>query len=372
MNVAILADNLTFGGVNRYCLDLTEGLKAYPDVKVSLLALPDQSAGWLRHEADVRGVQIQILPMRSTFDVRVVQQLRTWLAEQRVDVLHSQDYRSNAVARLAVRLGRLPTRLVCTMHGMHYFPAVSLRLRLFFALDYLSMYASDRIIAVSKDTYRQLTKWGMRGRTRLIHNGAVIPRLVDAAAQRASRQALGIPPDAKTAIFIGRLTHQKGPGALADVARRTLSAMDNVVFLIVGDGPLMSNLQESLQDLFPRVVFLGYQRDVTPFYNAADVLLLPSRYEGLPMTLVEAFAHGVPAVASNVGGIPEVIQDGANGFMCDPMRPDHMCERISQLLRDDTLRQRFGAHARGTVEANFSLERMSAETYRLYRELEPP
>ena len=334
MNVAILADNLAFGGVNRYCLDLTEGLMANPDVTVSLLALPDQSAGWLRQEAGVRGVQIQVLPMRSKFDVRVVQQLRTWLVEQRVDVLHSQDYRSNATARLAVRLGRLPTGLVCTMHGMHYFPAVSLRLRLFFALDYLSMSASDRIIAVSEDTYRQLTKWGMRGRTRLIHNGAVIPRLVDAAAQRASRQALGIPPNAKIVIFIGRLAYEKGPDVLADVARRTLSAMDNVVFFIVGDGPLMSRLQEDMHGLFPRVGFWGYQRDVTPFYTAADVLLLPSRYEGLPMTLVEAFAHGVPAVASNVGGIPEVIQDGVNGFLCDPMRPDHMCERLLQLLKD--------------------------------------
>ena len=370
MNIAILADNLTFGGVNRYCLDLAEGLAVFPDVKVSLLALPDRSDGWLRQEADMRGVPLHVLPMRGVFDGQVVRQLRHWLADRHVDILHTQDYRGNIIARLAVRGGRVPTRLVCTMHGAHYFPAASARLRLYFTLNYLTMFVSDRIIAVSQGTYGQLARRGLKNKTQVIHNGTPIPQPLDLAGRLASRQALGIPPDAKVFIFVGRLVHQKGPAALINVARRTLSANANAIFLIIGDGPFLPAIKEHLQDLSPQVRFWGFQRDVTPFYSAADVLFLPSRYEGLPMTLIEAFARGVPAVASNVGGIPEVVDDGVNGFLCDPLAFDQMSERLLRLLDDGTLRQRLGDQACRTAQDSFSLEQMCRKTYALYLQLD--
>ena len=370
MNIAILADNLTFGGVNRYCLDLAEGLAAFPDVQVSLLALPDHSDGWLRQEAAARGVPLHVLPMRGVFDGRVIPQLRQWLADHSVDILHTQDYRGNIIARLAVRGGRLPIRLVCTMHGAHYFPAATARLRLYFTLNYLTMFLSDRIIAVSEETRKPLTSWGVRGKTQVIHNGTPIPPPVDLAHRLANRQALDIPPHAKVILFVGRLAHQKNPEAMINVARQTLSARADAVFLVVGDGPFLPAMQEQLQDLSPRVRFLGFQRDVTPFYTAADVLFLPSRYEGLPMTLIEAFARGVPAVGSTVGGIPEVVVDGVNGFLCDPLAYGQMGERLLRLAEDDTLRQHLGDQARRTALESFSLEQMCRETYGLYKQYE--
>lgn len=368
MNIAILADNLTFGGVNRYCLDLFKGLQTFPDVQVSLLALPDHSDGWLRQETDARGVPLHVLPMRSVFDPQVIRHLRQWIIDHHVDVLHTQDYRANIIARLAVRGGRLPTRLVCTMHGAHYFPAATARLRLYFTLNYLTMFLSDRIIAVSEETRKPLTPWGVRGKTQVIHNGTPIPSPVDLAHRLANRQALDIPPHAKVILFVGRLAHQKNPEALINVTRQTLSARADAVFLVVGDGPFLPAMQDQLQDLSPRVRFLGFQRDVTPFYTAADVLFLPSRYEGLPMTLIEAFARGVPAVASTVGGIPEVVVDGVNGFLCDPLDFEQMGERLLQLLDDDALRKCFGDQAHRTAEESFSLDQMCRETYDLYRQ----
>lgn len=370
MNIAILADNLICGGVNRYCLDLAESLMAYPDVRVSLLALPDQSAGWLLHAAEARGASVQALPMRGPLDLSVIGRLRRWLWERQVDILHSQSYRSNLIARLAVRGGRLRTRLVCTVHGIYPFAVAPLRLRLFYALDYLSMPMSDRIIAVSAATRTQLAGWRLAAQ--VIRNGTVLPPLADWEARRASRQALGIAPDARVVLFVGRLAPEKGPDVLADVARMVTAALENAIFLIVGDGPSMLALRRRLQDASPRVILAGQHGDVTPFYRAADVLFLPSRSEGLPMTLIEAFAHGLPAVASRVGGIPEVVQEGVNGFLCDADQPAQMCERLERVLSDDALRREMGVQARRTVETDFTVERMSAETYRLYRELEHP
>jgi glycosyltransferase involved in cell wall biosynthesis len=369
LNIALFADNLVFGGVNRYCLDLAEGLKAYPDVRVSLLALPDQSAGWLLHAAEARGASVQALPMRGAFDLSVIRRLRCWLWENQAHILHSQGYRSNLIARLAVRGGRLRTGLVCTVHGIYPFTAASLRLRLFYALDYLTMPMSDRIIAVSAATRTQLARWGLAAQ--VIRNGTALPPLADGDARRASRLALGIAPDARVVLFVGRLAPEKGPDVLIDVAHKVLAARANAIFLIVGDGPAMPALQNRLRGAFPRVILAGQHGDVTPFYRAADVLVLPSRSEGLPMTLIEAFAHGLPAVASRVGGIPEVVQDGVNGFLCDADQPAQMCERLENILSDDALRRAMGVQARRTVETDFTVERMSAETYHLYRELEP-
>lgn len=368
MKVALLADNLTFGGVNRYCLDLAVELQTYPDVSLSLLALPDQSTGWLLQAAQRLGMPVQVLPMQNTFDLQVVGELRARLTEQKIEILHTQDYRGNIISRLAVRAGRLPIKLVATKHGLHYFPAASPRLRLFFMMDYFSMFMSNRIIAVSKDTGKDVARWRVGEKVRVIHNGRTIPSLVTPQTRQSSRAALGIPHKAKVVVFVGRLTHQKGIDALIDVALSTTAAMEDVVFLLVGDGPCMPDMQARVSDS-SQIRLMGQQADVTPFYTAADVLFLPSRYEGLPMVLVEAFAHAVTAVASSVGGIPEVIVDGVNGFLCPPTDLDMMRERIMQLLNNDALRLAFGEQARHTAETSFSLEKMGRETYNLYRQL---
>jgi glycosyltransferase involved in cell wall biosynthesis len=158
---------------------------------------------------------------------------------------------------------------------------------------------------------------------------------------------------------------------LAEVIRKTLAGRDDVLFLVVGSGDLAAELESCAQEFGSRVMLTGPQRDVTPFYAVADVLFLPSRTEGLPLVLLEAFAHGVPVVASNVGGVPEVVEDGINGFLCDAKDTAQMHERLVQLLGDIALRRSFGVQARSTAEARFSLDRMILETCQVYRSLVP-
>ncbi len=372
MNIALLADNCAFGGINRYCLDLAEGLRAYPDANVSLLALEDRRNQWLPQEAAARGAPIQVLPMRSVFDLQVIQTLRQLLIERQVDVLHSQGYRSNMIARLAVRLARLPTKLICTVHGVYHFSEEPLRTRLYFVLDYLLLPTADRLIAVSEATRRKLARWGLSSKMQVIRNGTAIPPPVDLQSRRAGRQTLGIPSDARVVIFVGRLHPQKGIPTLVEVMRQTLSTMSDVFFLVVGDGPLMPDLQICAQEFGARMRLTGSQRDVAPFYAMADVVFLPSHTEGLPMVLIEAFAHGLPVVASDVDGIPEVVQDGTDGFLCHPTDAARMHERLVQLLEADALRKSFGVRARNTAETSFSLDHMVTATYQVYRSLVRP
>jgi glycosyltransferase involved in cell wall biosynthesis len=307
--------------------------------------------------------------MRSSFDVRVIPQLRRLLIERRVDILHSQGYRSNLVARLAVRLGRLPPKLLNTVHGIHHFPSASPASRLYYLLDYLTTHTADRVIAVSRATLEWLARWGLRSKMLVIHNGTALPPAVDLQARQTSRRKLGLAVSGKVVLFVGRLSPHKGIVSLLEIARKTLAGRADVLFLIVGDGELMAEVAKCAQASGGRMILAGQQTDLAPYYAAADVLILPSCTEGLPMVLLEACAWGLPAVASNVGGVPEVVTDGVNGFLCDSSSVSHMQQRVVQLLDDDVLRRNFGAQARSTIAANFSLERMTRATWQVYRSL---
>lgn len=367
VNIVLLADNLMFGGVNRYCLDLAVGLRAYADVTVSLLALGDRNPPWLLRAAAQCGVPVEVLPMRHAFDWQVIPVLRRLLCKRRVDILHSQSYRSSVSARLAVRVAGAPVRLVCTVHGAYQFKAATIRLRLFFGLDYLTLRWCDHIIPVSAATGRQIAPYCGGKPMTVIHNGVRLPDVPPMSARSAARRALSIPDQAWVVTFVGRLSPEKGVETLVDVARLTLSRTTDIVFLVVGDGAMRADI-EGLARLFAdRVFFVGAQQETSAFYQASDLLLLPSPMEGLPMVLLEAMAYGVPAIASNVGGIPEVISDGRNGFLTGPGNVEEIYQHIIQLRDDEPLRRAMTEQARATVANNFSLARMAGRTYQVYR-----
>jgi glycosyltransferase involved in cell wall biosynthesis len=363
MRIALLTEDLAFGGINRYCLDLAKGLRAYPEIRCDLAALDSAGDDWLLQEARANGVAVQVLPMGS------IRSLRDLLRENAIDILHSQGYRSNISSRIAVSTRRQETKVVCTVHGAYCFAVASWRSRLYYTADYLSMFSSHRVIAVSTATQRQVARWARGARPAMIHNGTAIPALPGKEERMACRRALGLSEQAKVVCFVGRLSPQKGIAALIDVAHTTTGIAPEVVFVIVGDGELRPEVESCSSSLGAQMLFVGSQHDVRPFYAAADALLLPSRSEGLPMTLIEAFAHGLPAVASDVGGIPEVLVDEHNGFLCKSSDSTLMSQRLLQLLHDDNLRTRLGANARKTVETDYSLSSMVEATYRIYQSL---
>lgn len=361
MRILLLAENLAFGGIGRYCVDLADGLRAYPDVHCDLLALSSAGDDWLLQETRAKGLDIEVLPPSS------IRSFRNILVNRGIDLVHSQGYRSNIMSRLALRLGGSCAKAVCTVHGAYHFATAPWRSRFYYLADYLTMRLSDWVIAVSVVTRRQVARWVRKDRLIMIHNGTALPELSNKTGKLIFRQALGLPEQAKVACFVGRLSHQKGIPALIDIVRRTTETMPEVIFVIVGDGPLRREVESCAREIGAQLHFVGSQHHVQPFYLASDILLLPSRTEGLPMTLIEAFAYGLPAIASNVGGIPEVVIDGYNGFLCESTDTVLMSQQLVHLLRDDDLRARFAANARKTVETHFSLSSMVEATYRVYQ-----
>lgn len=186
--------------------------------------------------------------------------------------------------------------------------------------------------------------------------------------RRESRAKLGLPPEAPVIAGVGRLNPQKNFSLFLEIAAALSAEMPGVRFLLAGEGPEEPLLREQASTLgiADRVVFAGYVSDTRLVYSASDILLMPSRFEGLPMTLLEAMAMGLPVVASNLDGIAEVITDACEGFLAEPGHAPAFTSRILQLLHDPSLASRITASARATIETNHSVEKMTSAVEAIY------
>ena len=183
-----------------------------------------------------------------------------------------------------------------------------------------------------------------------------------------ARAQLGLPAGSRIVAGVGRLNPQKNFALFLDIAAQLAPRFPALHFLLAGDGPEEQMLREkaSALGIANRVTFSGYVADTRLVYLAADVLLMPSRYEGLPMTLLEAMAMGLPVVASKLDGIAEVIGDGAEGFLVPSDDAALFVERTAALLADAELSSRISKNARAKIEASFSVERMTSAVEDIY------
>jgi glycosyltransferase involved in cell wall biosynthesis len=184
------------------------------------------------------------------------------------------------------------------------------------------------------------------------------------------RKTLGITPHQKVVLNVSCLKPQKAPEDFVEVAARVAPQESDAVFLLVGDGILRPKVESAAlrHGLGDRFRLLGWRRDVPQLLKAADVLVLTSRWEGLPRVLPQAMAAGIPAVATAVDGSPEAIEDGINGFLVQPGDVEGMAERILRLLGDPLLRDRMGREGQKRV-GEFDIDLMVRQQEELYEEL---
>ncbi len=176
--------------------------------------------------------------------------------------------------------------------------------------------------------------------------------------------AIEAPPDNLVVGFFGRFAEEKCPLTFVDVAH-ALRERDDIYWVMTGGGPQYEKVKDKIGrlGLEKKIYAPGFVEDVRPFLLRTDVVTIPSRIEGIPIILMEALAMGIPVVASRVGGIPSVINDGQNGFLCEPGDVDGFAEKIKLLRSDRSLRLRMGKNARAYAENHFDVTTMN-EAYR--------
>jgi glycosyltransferase involved in cell wall biosynthesis len=243
--------------------------------------------------------------------------------------------------------------------------------RLLLALDRFSNRFASHIVAVSASCRDFLiTRESIPANdVTLVPNAIDLRRFSPASARRdMARLELGLPASTRVVAGVGRLNPQKNFALFLDIAAQLAPRFPDLHFLLAGDGPEEKMLREKAAALgiADRVTFSGYVADTRLVYLAADVLLMPSRYEGLPMTLLEAMAMGLPVVASQLDGIAEVIGDGREGFLVPSDDASLFVERTAALLQDAELSSRIAQNARAKIEASFSVERMTSAVEEIY------
>jgi len=360
--VEVLATG-TNGGAQEHLFSLATRIDA-SRYDVTVVAL---SAG-----SGVRKLQkagVAVLVIDDPDDTIAVGALAAHLAEVRADVVHAHMYRAETVAtRAVIALGEAGQRrpyLVATIH--------SSRIRSIEDQDHLRALTPymNRLIAVSKAIERKLLD---EQRTAvpvtLIYNGVDLDRYDQQEACCTLPEEYGMEPGSQIVGVVARLEPEKGHPTLLEAWPAVLRAVPDAYLLIVGEGSRRDALEAQARELriAHRVVFTGRRDDVPAVTAALDVAVLPSYREAQGMVILEAMALSRPVVASNVGGIPEMIEDGVTGLLVPPRDPGALAAAIVRLLTNHPLADTLGRAGHDMVHDNFCIELMVGAIESIYDE----
>jgi glycosyltransferase involved in cell wall biosynthesis len=372
---------LNMGGPALHVAYLTAGLadRGYRTTLVAgELSRGEESMAFV---ADRLGVQVatvselgrEISPLR---DAVATVRLARLIREQRPHILHTHTAKAGALGRVAALLAGRSARplVVHTFHGhvlRGYFGPV--RARVFKLVETLLARSTDALVAVSPQVRDDLVALGVAPREKfaIVRLGIELGARVDGADREASRRLLGVPPERFVVGWIGRMTGVKRTGDVLLALRELRARGVDATLCMVGDGPDREAVEEQAYRLgiARHCLYLGYQEVVAGWYAALDALVLPSANEGTPVSAIEALATGRPVVATRVGGVPDVIREGEDGFLVEVGDVEALAERLARLASDPGLRARMGAGARTRVVARYSVDRLVDDVDRLYRAL---
>lgn len=319
---------------------------------------------WTRFRA--LGVPVHSLSPHKFFPLYIWNLLRL-LIGGKYHVVHCHLIASNLVAKPLAALLGVPVRLNHDQANDEYRYRDKTRL----ALDAFTNRFSTHICAVSASIVEFLVKHERvpRERVSLVHNAIDLRRFAPSRERRADlRREWKLPPDARIVAGVGRLNYQKNFPLFLEVAAEIARSHPDVVFVIAGTGPEERALREKAG---ANVRFLGFVADTAPLYDAVDFLLMPSRFEGLPMALLEAMAMRVPVIASRLDGIAEVITHEVDGLLAAPGAKDEFVTHLRTLLDHPERAESLAESAFQKVTRDFSAERMTREVEALYARFLP-
>jgi glycosyltransferase involved in cell wall biosynthesis len=332
------------------------------------LAAPGRLLSALR--SDLEGVEIEMAAVsaHSWLAFREVVKLARFVRRLRPDVVNPHLFRSTLVAApLARALG--VGRVVETYHGREAWRRGPLKGT--FVVDRLVTRCVDRVIAVSaaaRDFLVQ-TKRIPREKVVVVPNGRDLSRFQPGLEGSSIRSDFGLRPDQPVLGIVGRLEPQKGHALALRALRRVVDVRPDVTLLIVGDGSLRDSLHGLTEELGlgSHVRFVGYRSDVPSVLNSVDMLVLPSLYEGMPLTAIEAMAMARPVVATRVDGTAEVVDDGVTGRLVPVGDTEALADAILSLLMQPELAASYGSAGRQRALAHFDLSTQVARTASLYK-----
>ncbi|WP_425374305.1 glycosyltransferase [Lichenihabitans psoromatis] len=356
-SICLATDSLEPSGVGEHMLALAGALKRDYDV---VLACPPSPGGRILLDRGARlGVGLRLLPPDEAAMI-------DWFHQDGIALLHVHagiGWEGHALAAMG-RAAGIPA-VVRTEHLPDMITDAAQR-----HLHRDGIALVDRIVCVSEASARSYRDVGVpNDRLAVIRNGHD-PRTAT-RSRAAVRADLGLSAQLPMLLTAARFTAQKDHATLIEAVPAVLARFPDACFVLAGSGPLEATIamQIAAQNLSASVRLLGQRDDIPDLLGAADLLVLPSRFEGLPLTILEAMAAGVPVVATNVGGTDEAAVDGVTGLLVPPGEPARLAAAIQAMLEDPARAARYGRAARKRFQTSFTAARMGADMAQLYQGL---
>lgn len=391
LTVIQLINNLDVGGAQ----EVVRTLASYLPASGARVVVGTFRDGPLRTEIERLGVPVEVLPQRRYTVValplflvdmlRIRRSLQALVRRHQADVVQTHLLRLLDFLVLTLRLRSGRPLVFWTVHNYNF--ALRKEQLSSYAwllrpkrLAYRWMYRMaarwvNGVIAVSDEVRTAIlhTIGPIGDKVTIICNGVDSERYHQAADRVAGRQQLGLTPESRLVITVGTLKEQKGHRYLIDAAAAVIEHLPEVHFILIGDGPLRSALQNHVRarGLASRVHFLGERHDVAALLAISDMFVLPSLWEGLPMALIEAMAAGLPIVATNVSGTKQVMIAGETGLIVPPGNVAALAAAIIELLSDPIRAVAMGAAAHHRVERFFSARIQAERHMALFRQAAP-
>jgi len=362
MNILHITTHLNHGGIVRYLCSLAVALKEKGHT-VSVASSGGDNEAFLRS----RGIAHLSLPIRTKnqVDPRLIACnyiVQDYIRKNRIELMHAHTRVTQVLATYVSKRMHVP--LVTTCHG---FFRPRLHRRLFPCWG-------NRVIAISQAVKDHLKKDFKVSEDAicLIHSGVETSQLAPLSAEEkaALKEAVGLPKDCYVIGNTGRFSSVKGLEYLLRAIPQVLVRRRDVIFLLVGYGKEEVRLRGITEEtgIKNKIVFHKPERTIGDYLDIMDIFVAPSIQEGLGLSILEAQTKHVPVIASNVGGIPDIIEHRTSGLLVAPKDPQALAEAIVRLLNEKALREYIVQNASRRVAEHFSFSRMVDETERLYKE----
>lgn len=365
IKIAYIVTPIEFGGAEKVNLTFLRKVdRTRFEIQLIVLIRPWEENNVVVNELEkekyvIHKIPVAMRPRNSGRDyiriIRCFRMLYSILTSNSFDLVHSHGYFADIIGAPAAKV--LKISHISTCHG---FISNDRNLVLYNRLDRIALRFSDKIIAVSEQIKDDLERSGIRkSKISVIQNAVQTTHKAENYEEnrRKKRLDLIIKDEEFIVGYVGRLSEEKGVRYLIEAGMLLMETGMPCKILIIGDGPKTKELEDmvKMKGFEGKIIFTGFQTNVDEWMPALDIFVLPSLTEGTPMALLEAMAFGLPVVASDVGGIPEIIDSGENGILVPAANPDKIEEAISTICKDNYFRTKLSEMAKKTIRSKFNI-----------------
>lgn len=373
---------LNVGGPTIHAILLSSALNkaGYRDILVS--GKVSESEGDMSYLARAYGIEPVYIPelgreISFKKDIKAFFKLYSIIKKEKPDIIHTHTAKAGTLGRLAAICAGVPVK-IHTFHGHifdgYFSPA---RAKTFLFIERFLALFTDRIIIVSKAVKEEIVnklKITNDSKSMVIPLGLDLNNFINCDRLKGRfRKKNNLSEDTMLVGIVGRLVPIKNHKMFLDVARRIKDVLPKlkIRFVIVGDGECRNEIELYAKKIgiSDSVIFTGWVDDLPDIYADLDIVALTSLNEGTPVSLIEAMASAKPVISTDVGGVRDVARDGWSGYLVHDQNVEVFVNKVSILLNDPSLRERFGINGRETVTAKYSKERLIKDIDALYKSL---